>query len=340
MPAYNAEKYIEEAIESILAQTYSDFEFIILNDGSTDATGDIIARYAKKDMRIVVIDSQENRGLAFRENEGIAHARGEYIARMDADDVSMPTRFAKEVTYLDAHPKCAVVGSSIVNIDSEGKPTSARWIFRATPEETKIHFLFTNYVAHPTVMMRKAFIPADGYRAYFEPTDDFDLWVRISESHDIYSLSEPLLKYRTHMQNTSTLKTQRVYGLVREILKRQLEALGISVSEDDAVFHNELSFDGMKYDAAGLARAAVWYEKIYYANLIAKKYDRVILLTVLLGRWLVLCARQDAGWFLPGKPFWHYHLILLPGLFWFEKIEALALILRKSLRYGYYSIVR
>ena len=119
MPAYNAENYIREAIDSILAQTFRDFEFLIIDDGSTDHTVEIIRSYS--DSRIRLYQNERNMGVAATLNRGLDLARGEYIARMDADDISLPERFAKQAAYMDAHPDVAVCGSNII-LFSEGAP--------------------------------------------------------------------------------------------------------------------------------------------------------------------------------------------------------------------------
>src|SRR5512135_1833139 len=121
MPVYNAERYIARAVESILGQTFGDFEFLILDDGSTDGSLEILRRYANHDPRIR-LTSRPNKGLPPSLNELVDQARGEFIARMDADDVALPERFARQVEYLRAHPDCVLVGSRVQLVDPEGDP--------------------------------------------------------------------------------------------------------------------------------------------------------------------------------------------------------------------------
>ena len=119
MSAYNSEKYISESIESILNQTFKDFEFIIINDGSSDNTAKIIQKYAEKDERIRFINSKQNQGIIAALNPGFSMCRGEYIARMDSDDISLPKRFEKQIEYMDKHSECGVLGTSIIIFDKE-----------------------------------------------------------------------------------------------------------------------------------------------------------------------------------------------------------------------------
>src|SRR5690606_37017335 len=120
MPVFNSEKYLVEAIESILSQTFSDFEFLIFDDGSTDRSGDIIRMYAARDARILSDFSPVNKGYVVHLNEGIQRARGRYIARMDSDDISLPKRLEIQKTFLDEHPGIGIVGSSSLRIDQDG----------------------------------------------------------------------------------------------------------------------------------------------------------------------------------------------------------------------------
>ena len=152
MPAYNSEKYLGEAIDSILNQTFTDFEFIIINDGSKDNTAKIVEEYAKKDKRIRFIDNKKNQGIVGVLNEGIDLCRGKYIARMDSDDISLPTRFEKEIEYMEEHPECGVLGTWYEIFGKLNGPVQQ-------PERIKIlNLLNEDHVGHPTVFIRKSVI--------------------------------------------------------------------------------------------------------------------------------------------------------------------------------------
>ena len=203
MSVYNGEKYLTEAIESILSQTFHDFEFIIINDGSIDNTAAILERYARGDSRIHIYH-QENKGLIASLNKGCALAQGKYIARMDADDVALQHRFRAQVDFLEDRPDVALLGSAITLIDSEGRqhritryPTTDRSIRRVLRHG--------NCFAHPTVMMRRqAVSDVGGYRECFSPAEDYDLWLRLADRFEMANLAEPLLLYRIHSRQATS----------------------------------------------------------------------------------------------------------------------------------------
>lgn len=210
LPVYNGQAYVREAVESILAQTFTDFELIIINDGSTDGSGAILRELAARDQRIVLVE-RANGGLVSALNEGIERARAELIARMDADDVAMPERFALQHARMEAEPELGVpqlglLGSFIRIMDKTGR-IIRQGDYPISPAEAA-HFLEHGCpVAHPTVMMRReAVVQAGGYRNLFSHCEDYDLWLRISElGYGIANLPQPLLNYRMHGANVSAV---------------------------------------------------------------------------------------------------------------------------------------
>lgn len=196
MSAYNAERYIAEAIQSILGQTEGRFEFLIVNDGSRDATGSIIDRYAAQDARIRAFH-QDNRGLVASLNRMLDEARAPLVARMDSDDVSRPDRFAVQLAYLQAHPDIAVLGTNTDELDADGAFFPCHDFHPEHPEEIRQRLQVTSALCHPSVMMQRDMIRAlGGYRAAFRHCEDYDLWLRVSERHDLYNLPDRLFLYR------------------------------------------------------------------------------------------------------------------------------------------------
>jgi len=200
MSVYNGEKYLREAIESILNQTLVDFEFIIINDGSSDDTLKIIKSYS--DPRIVLI-SRKNKGLVVSLNEGIQKSRGKYIARMDADDVSMAKRLERQVRFLELNPKAVLCGTSFIEIDEVGNriqdidvPTTNDLIC----QELTARCTF----AHgSTLFLRSSAISAGLYRAKDYPAEDYALWLRLSRLGEVGNLSNKLFQYRIVSQSIS-----------------------------------------------------------------------------------------------------------------------------------------
>lgn len=203
MSVYHGEKYLREAIDSVVNQTYSDFEFIIINDNTKDSSVEIIESF--KDSRIRLIHNEANIGLTKSLNKGIGLARGQYIARMDADDVSLPERFERQVQYLDERTDVILVVSNIILIDDNGCETGQR---RANydPSIVAWRLLFYNCImGHSGVMFRRApVLNLGGYSEACRYSQDYELWSRLAELSDIAILPEPLLKYRCHDENVTT----------------------------------------------------------------------------------------------------------------------------------------
>lgn len=208
LPVFNAEAYVREAVESILQQTFTDFELIIINDGSTDGSAAILRELAARDPRIVLVE-RVNDGLVSALNEGIARARADLIARMDADDVAAPERFALQYARMKAAPELGVLGSFIQLMDKTGSAIRLG-TYPVTSMETARFLEEGCPLAHPTVMMRReAVLKAGGYRRIFSHCEDYDLWLRISElGFAIANVPKPLLNYRIHGSNVSAVHRQ------------------------------------------------------------------------------------------------------------------------------------
>jgi len=196
MSVYNAERYVAEAIQSILGQTEGRFEFLIVNDGSRDASGSIIDRYAAQDSRIRAIH-QENRGLIASLNRMLDEAHAPLVARMDSDDVSRPERFAVQLAWMQAHPDIAVLGTNTDELDADGAFFPCSDFHPEHPADIRERLMAASAMCHPSVMMRRDVIRSlGGYRAAFRHCEDYDLWLRVSERHDLYNLPDRLFLYR------------------------------------------------------------------------------------------------------------------------------------------------
>lgn len=194
MPVYNSEKYIAMAIDSVINQTFSDIELLIVNDGSTDSTADIIRSF--NDKRIVVI-SQQNSGVARALNKGLMHARGEYIARFDADDICFPNRLAEQVKFLDQHPDHVIVGSHAEYILENGDHLLNFRCLEHTDDNIRQRLYFYCPFVHSSVMYRKeAVIEAGGYSALAHSFEDYLLWVQLAKMGKLANIATPLVKVR------------------------------------------------------------------------------------------------------------------------------------------------
>jgi len=202
MPVYNGERYVARAVKSILDQSFRDFEFLVINDGSTDRSSDIIREFG--DPRIRVIDT-ENQGVAAALRLGMKEARGAYIARMDADDECLPDRLEIEKHCLDEHPGISVVHGSVEYIDSEGSPIFMEMDEGYSNVVTKWLLNWRNVLIHSTVMLRAAVLKEHGlnYRIELNRAEDFDLWNRVARVGDFIYLPDVLIRYRIHSENVS-----------------------------------------------------------------------------------------------------------------------------------------
>lgn len=198
MPVYNCALYIKEAVDSILNQTFDDFEFLIIDDGSSDDTIRIIKSYV--DSRIKLIEKVENSGISNSLNLGLSIAKGKYIARMDGDDISLPERFEKQVAFLDSNHDIILCGSWLRVIDSDRVIKVPE-----NHEKIKLALLKGNCIIHPSVMMRKQFLDEFSvvYNVSKEPAEDYDLWVRLILIGKLYNIQEVLLNYRIHSFSVS-----------------------------------------------------------------------------------------------------------------------------------------
>jgi len=204
MPVYNGERYLREAMDSILAQTFTDFEFLIINDGSTDRSVEIIESY--DDPRIRLVHNEKNLKLIATLNKGFDLARGEFLARMDCDDISLPTRLSRQAAFMEAHPEVGVCGTWAKKIDSGRKvmgnfksPAGAdmeKYIWRPTP------------IIHPTAFFRNTIYKDFRYDQNYHDAEDLELWQRIFGAARLDNLDEFLLLYRIHPSSVTSLRRE------------------------------------------------------------------------------------------------------------------------------------
>lgn len=213
MPVYNGEKYLRESIDSILNQTFQDFEFLIIDDGSSDRSLEIIKSY--QDNRIRIIKNAKNLGISQSLNNGLNLAKGDYIARMDCDDISLPNRFYTQVNFLNRNSEVVVVGSYMDLIDPEGYKTKQQYLYPLTNENIIYSMLYSNPMGHPSVMFRREeVIKVGGYRLKKEwnnlSTEDYDLWLRLAtHSYKLANIPEVLICYRDHPHSLTRMSFAR-----------------------------------------------------------------------------------------------------------------------------------
>ncbi len=226
MAVYNGSAYLRQSVESILAQSFRDFEFLIINDGSIDDSRAILASY--DDSRICIIENSTNMGLTKSLNRGLANARGGLIARQDADDVSDPTRLEKQVAFMDAHVAVALLGAQARYINEQGAPRNSRlWWKATTPESMRFQFLFDSPFVHTSVMFRRAVIwdTLGGYNETYRMSQDFELWSRLLESHEARNLPDILVNQRSHSAAMSANRSQTNAHRVARVFQSNLNTV-------------------------------------------------------------------------------------------------------------------
>lgn len=222
MPVYNASQFLKLAIDSILGQTYTDFELIIINDGSTDDTDAIINSYTDK--RIKYHINSVNLGIVQTLNKGIDLALGKYLARMDADDIALPERFEKQHQLMDQNPEIAVCGSQAFNINDSGIKTGNN-NFPVSDKEIKAQLLFHNTFIHPTTFFQTEVIKKYKYHPTYQYAEDYFLFAQIATNHQVANHPDPLLLYRVHELNTTATKAKEMKQAHMKVINYQASIL-------------------------------------------------------------------------------------------------------------------
>ena len=222
MPVSNGQAYLTRSLDSIRNQTYRDLEIVVINDGSTDDTAEILRAYAAKEPRLRVCH-QEHDGLASALNHCCRKARGVYLARMDADDIAYPERIAAQVDYLTRHPNIAALGTQARLIPGHGPPSPYITRMPVSPAEVRRCLRRRNALVHPSVMMRRdAYEETTGYRRALAAGQDYDLWLRMLERHDLANLPTLMLDYTVHAAQVSSqmLERQALGALAAQLAAR------------------------------------------------------------------------------------------------------------------------
>lgn len=238
MPAYNAEKYIAEAINSILSQTFTDFEFIIINDASIDSTKEIIESF--QDSRIILINNKQNQGVANSLNIGISAARGKYIARMDADDISLPKRFQTQFDFMEQNPNIDICGTWSKTF---GDYVTSWETYQKHDDIRDASFFFCPMI-HPTIMFRKDL--SLQYSLDFPRAEDYDIWCKKINELNFANIPEILLLYRTHYCQIGAAHQSEQKLNAKDIRVRNLKSIGISLEEKELKIYNDIFSEQFK----------------------------------------------------------------------------------------------
>jgi glycosyltransferase involved in cell wall biosynthesis len=290
MPALNAEKFVSEAIDSILGQTLGDLEFIIINDGSTDGTAEILESYRLRNPRISV-HTQNNSGVATAMNVGCQLARGKYIARMDADDISLPQRLAKQVAYLSQHAEMGICGTWMETFWQSPQHLVS---YPTDPDLALCTLPFQMPLIGGSVMFDRRLYSER--RVHYNPnvgaTDDYLFIVECSKYCRVSSVSEVLYRYRCHPLQVTKVRKEQQHKFAKQIRQQQLEELGVQPTEDEINVHESISTWQVDGDQDWVKKIEAWLVKLKSTNLRNERYPKGAFAHVLADYWFATCTRN------------------------------------------------
>lgn len=268
MPVYNSEIYLEEAINSILNQTHKNFEFIIINNGSTDNSLNIIKKFKEIDRRIILIE-RKNRSLIESLNDGLSKSKGQYIARMDSDDISLPSRLAKQFSFMENNKLIGVCGTWIEIIESDKTIKVKK--FPQDDQSLKTTLLFSVPFPHPSVMIRASVIKDKfKYTLSYESIEDYKLWWDMSKTTIYSTLPEILLKYRSlpnSVTNTAEKDFDQRMRSTQKVFKEVVKSLGIQNSNEEDKLHFIIGLnDRVSKYKLNINDVLNYFQKILIAN--------------------------------------------------------------------------
>ncbi|WP_378950578.1 glycosyltransferase [Pelosinus sp. sgz500959] len=290
MSVYNGETYLRETIESILGQTFTDFEFLIVDDGSTDKSLEIIQSY--HDPRIILLKNEHNMGLIKSLNRGLDVARGEFIARMDADDISKPERLAKQLTYLQEHPDIAVCGTWMETIGVSQSRIMGENSYPLDSKILKCLLLFYNAIAHPTVMLRADALSGSVQHRYssgYHHGEDYKLWIDLAAEKNLANINEVLLYYRLSEEQVSHQYSDVQIGTAEKVYVEQLNRLRIEPSQEQLLVHRALHLSQFPADLGFIEAVGNWLIVLKNANAKRLYYPEPEFTLVLMRYWQAVC---------------------------------------------------
>ncbi len=281
MPVYNEEKHISEAIDSILNQSYTAFEFIIINDGSTDRTDEIVRSY--QDKRIRYISHAQNSGIVDTLNEGLSTLKGEYILRMDGDDIAHPDRISEQVAFMDAHPKIGVASSYIELFGTE----TGIWRPPLTDDHIKASLLFESSIMHAAAIIRKSVLQDHDllYRADHPHMEDYDLWRRMSSYTDFANIDHVLYKYRRGANCITINNAPSLIERKKKFYSTVLSVLGIAPSERELFMHIGFESNKLPLSPSNITQYYKYLNTIVEANLSNNVYPHKALENCIAKKW-------------------------------------------------------
>lgn len=262
MPVFNRADFLEETIESYLQQTFRDFELIIVDDGSTDKSSEILRSFS--DTRIRLFTNEKNKGIVYSRNEGTKNAKGKYICPADSDDIAHREKLEKQFQFLEKNPELAGCGTRAKHIDKHSKLLKSKWKLNAKEDLIPAISVFKNYFVHSSMMLRKSILPKPAYTPGFDGTEDTKLWFDITRKHKLVIFPEYLLYYRIHPGNVSASDAHR--RRTEKVMRYILSEFGLEASKRELDLHIKLRSRKTYQSVSDFKDTLKWSEKLKSAN--------------------------------------------------------------------------
>lgn len=309
MPVYNAGSYLNVAIDSILNQTFTDFEFVIVNDGSTDESESIILSY--NDPRIRLVNNPKNLGLIASLNVGLEICKGEYIVRMDQDDISLPERIALQVNFMDQNPNIGLIGSWFEDFGDQIESKLVRYSTNDT--EIRIRHLYQTHISHPTAVLRSSIIRENNIR--FDPEyvhgEDYNCWVTISAFCKLSNYPAVLVRKRDHPRNITNSFSSTMHSTCTKVKQKQFTAMGSNVSQSEADLYTRFADPDWSFSLDEMNQLLNLLNRLNAANKQSKFIQPDEYARYLAGKWFHLCFHNKnlgrSGWNWFKKLVFHKH---------------------------------
>lgn len=288
IPVYNAQMFIAEAIQSILNQSFNDFELIIIDDGSTDNSRQIIQSF--NDKRINYFKNDANKGIVYTRNRGISESKGEFIGMLDADDVAAPDKFKIQIDFLKKNKEFGMVGSWVKFIDENGNKLNGKWKLPASPETIPSWFLFKNYFLQSAVLYRKNCFNNLSFTKGFDILEDYLIWYQILKKFKARNLPKYLINYRIHKGGVTKKHDDERRDKEKKVFEIMFRDLGIDTTDRELDIHLLIREGAIITNHEVLLEIEKWLLKIVFHNNKNKIYNQALLSKVVLNRWMKVCS--------------------------------------------------
>jgi glycosyltransferase involved in cell wall biosynthesis len=309
MPVYNAGSYLYAAIDSILNQSFTDFEFVIVNDGSTDQSESVILSY--NDPRIRLVNNPKNLGLIASLNVGLEICNGEYIVRMDQDDISLPDRIALQVSFMEQNPEIGLIGSWFEDFGDQIESKIVRYSTNDT--EIRIRHLYQTHISHPTALLRSSIVRRHNIR--FDPEyvhgEDYNCWVTMSAFCKLSNYPAVLVRKRDHPRNITNSFSSTMHSTCTKVKQKQFEAMGSAVSQAEADLYTRFADPEWGFSLVEMNQLLNLLHRLNAANTHSKFIQPDEYAQYLAGKWFHLCFHNmnlgRSGWNWFKKLVFHQH---------------------------------